>query len=809
MTLRPLALSGMILLTTGIPDIAAAADRTLYERLQTVTQKDIGSAIDGEIADFVAAVLNDSEQTVTENDVRKAAEGSFSTVCAERSLEYAACENLRQKILSLVERERRIRTIGRDLFASAGGYEMPTSEHLGKVLSLPPAIASLLKVWQSGIDRSLSPSTGGTPRAAPMPSGAESRYSALERALRELVEEPGEKERIEELAGAVTRYRFGHRVIRKGEPCPADEEALDNELARLSKRWCAVEEKLDQIWQFLTASLANIVPPVRPGETVFFPTWIYRDMNVVVWATSLDAGLEWEIPLEPVLPELVDDRAFDQCMDEVGDEPYCHSIHPRTFFLGGEYLPPPETPGKGIGICGLPMNTKGFLCRPIAQTECQKAYDISTNAFYLGGCIDSVLDEGISERQPDDPPPVIDTPQRQQDIRPPPCSRCAVDLYCAAQCPGGGGSTEPKDARGVIPLCIPESINGKTAVLQSLILHELVHVQQTCSNPREILDSDLQRCCAAEYQAYHVQCAALAEDGILQDMEIGGRRGWVTPELCAATGANGSCREQGKCSDSPIDYQEFVQAMAVAAEENKERLQLPESCASAILDLDERAKAMVRSLPTVCSPKCKTKFESTIGNNLCFIGQCLEQSWEEERLVPGRMTLNANDESFPWDSCVGGEPAASPIAPSIGSLTLPSLTFPRIPSYRPADIAQRMDIALCQIYGMPLSTPPTLCQIDLSRRLGLTVLDFSEMGALISTFIGNLLDPGVQLQRMSTGVGARFAASLYADNVGPMEQSFAEILGAAATVLEDIASTPFPQQMCSRVDRQCPFLAAP
>ena len=101
------------------------------------------------------------------------------------------------------------------------------------------------------------------------------------------------------------------------------------------------------------------------------------------------------------------------------------------------------------------------------------------------------------------------------------------------------------------------------------------------------------------------------------------------------------------------------QKMLEAVERSKDRLGLPASCSDAVTNMDARAKAMIASLPKVCTPECRSEFENTIGNNLCFIGQCIEQSWEEERIVPGRMPLNVGDEAFPWDSCIGTEPAAN------------------------------------------------------------------------------------------------------------------------------------------------------
>jgi hypothetical protein len=213
---------------------------------------------------------------------------------------------------------------------------------------------------------------------------------------------------------------------------------------------------------------------------------------------------------------------------------------------------------------------------------------------------------------------------------------------------------------------------------------------------------------------------------------------------------------------------------------------------------------MIASLPSVCTPQCRSEYENTIGNNLCFIGQCIEQSVEEERIVPGRMTQNIGDESFPWDSCIADEPLANAKPTVASQLVLPSLAFPTIPEYRPWDIVQLTDRALCQMLGLPPRMPPTLCQSEVSRILGRPLSDPLDMLIALAKSVEDQLDPAQDIQRMTPSIGSRYATTFYRMQVAPMSRAYGEILGAAATLLEDIGSTAFPQVMCSRVDRKCP-----
>jgi len=86
-------------------------------------------------------------------------------------------------------------------------------------------------------------------------------------------------------------------------------------------------------------------------------------------------------------------------------------------------------------------------------------------------------------RLPTENPSQGDTPVKD-NIPPTQCSNCSVDLYCATSCPGTNPAvafTGAKQSNGVIPICIPNSIAGSTAILQSVIIHELMHIPKNFS----------------------------------------------------------------------------------------------------------------------------------------------------------------------------------------------------------------------------------------------------------------------------------------------------------------------------------------
>lgn len=817
-----------ILLTTGVPTVMAV-DPSPYERMKMISEKEILGEVDRDIARFTMTIIKDKYNfTLTEEDVNAAAKtpASFLGSCGRNQDHVERCQNIQKEIAGIVTREERVRRLGRNLYVAVGGYEIPLGEHLGKFGALAPILGSLLHMWQSGSDRASGADTYVNMRAAPLPtpeSDTEEKYDDLKGELDKLVEKQGEVgEDLSGLAAAVTRYRFGYKAVAAGEDC-ASATGSGGELGLLWHRWCDVETALDAVWNHMHGSLEG---NISRDEIALFPTWLYKDINVVVWVNDRDAGIDWEIPMEPVLPQLLNDRDYHSCLEDGGDEDTCYSAFPPTIIPGGASLAPPQAGGGG-SLCNMPVGSDGFLCRALEQPDCSISFSPGfPPGIRLAACRQPVMKTPIRTRPsgPDvcrvggwrletESPTQADTANRQETA-PNSCSNCSVDLYCANTCPGGGAYTEQRQPNGVIHVCIPNALfttastNVGTGYYDAMILHELVHVQQQCSDPKSAFTGTLDQCCSSEYEAYFIQCTALAEDGILADMHIPlrGKDLPISPELCAATLSTTSCRSLGQCSNSPLSGDAFVVELGKAQERNKDRLGANTSCPDAIANLDPRSRTIIASLPDVCTPQCRSEYENTIGNNLCFIGQCIEQSWEEERLVPGRMSLNVGDEAFPWDSCIGAEPAANPDPPTTSRLVLPTLSFPPLPEYNPWAVAQVTDRALCQLLGLPPRTPPTLCAVEVSRQLSRPLSDSLDMLVNLAMTLEDQTEPALELERATQGTGARYATGLYRSQIGPLQRSVAEIFATAATLFEEIGATTFPEQMCSRVDRACPFL---
>ena len=388
-----------------------------------------------------------------------------------------------------------------------------------------------------------------------------------------------------------------------------------------------------------------------------------------------------------------------------------------------------------------------------------------------------------------------DTPKKDPNLKPYECGNCAVDFICKDNANWIGGLTYPKNKDGVIEI----EISGKTPMpLKYVVIHELVHAQQFCDSPSMPGTSGMsqQECCAEEFEAYSISCKAAAEDGVFDETEF-------NIEECAAILSDTSCTANPKdrinrhpvvgnrrfpCTNRDPD-DERLKKLSEAIFSGKE-----ETCSQAVSwdTMDGRAKQQIESLKKSCNPKCEVEYENTIGNNLCYIGQCIEESIEAHRLIPGRMPLITGDEAYPWDSCAADDPQKASV------LKVPPFTSPQIPSYKIQEIVEQMDTLICQANGLPRMSPPVLCSFDPRQRIGLPIQDALKMAQSLTGQEEAVASQAKDIQMTLENIGVRLGTTLYTDYITPAMKGLGDTIGAATTLVREIGETKFPTQMCPR-----------
>lgn len=416
-----------------------------------------------------------------------------------------------------------------------------------------------------------------------------------------------------------------------------------------------------------------------------------------------------------------------------------------------------------------------------------------------------------------------------------PKTQCRVELGCKDL--RFGGLTEPKDNNGIIRLNLTTRDLTKQSPPVPLFMHELTHVKQFCGQPpgyqpytNKMSPSQYQgACCQVEGEAYRTMCQVYEQDGMFKPrpdlpltddgkaiaLKISGKKVPLNVETCWQVLTDASCRERSKADikkemQCPATFTfgnpdtkgimdaAFVQltdAMFTALPQSE-----PHTCKESIdpKNFDPRLLAAIRDInqtnKQACDPGTISKFDNTIGNNVCVVNQCLEVSFQEHRVTPGRAPLVSGETAFPADVC---EPSSA----SGSTITTQHHVRTTLPTYEPARLVQELDEAFCQSNGLPPKSLPILCDFTASRvltalpdddplRAGLRILDQSSQALM----------PVAGREKLLLGLGARLSSALFASYLEGAAGTLADITDEGAALLKQFTQVRFPTAMCPYKD---------
>lgn len=823
------------------PLSALAAPVSLYESLRQTTRAEV--SVDGgykakaepALARFaakeVSAMLG---RTVLRSEVDLALGGRFDAFCAAQpyrpSLGYDfRCQAAAQEIRNLVEREERGRTLGRDLLLLATSYELPLRDWPAE------SADGIVRIWRAGGDSGAKAATDGVIRSLPLPQTPAVR-TALERLRASLLaivrpadprlQRDPDAYRIEQFTAAVWRYRHGYRSVQNEPPGQIADpsRAAGTQMQYQTIRWPAVEQTLAAIH---LAALQDTAPdpPLLPGEILRFkiPANV-QDLfppNVMLWIEAEtgqmrgDAGLAWRFPLEPVQASLC---RHTQREDVKPEDNHCEPI------LGGLY---PRPLRDGAGLCARAVARAGYLCRPLSFERCDTAAAGTPNTFTLSACKPA--------------PPPADTfsgpdacAERYWRLNREafnPATQCRVKLVCSSNPKiEFEGKTKPKDKDGIIEITFRGTANAL------LMLHELTHAKQLCNLPPETSyaatvpwtagfiqkydSAEIRReCCRMEGEAYRLQFQALGASGVFDDpnppkdvreMKEAFQRSGVpfNAETLAQLVTDTECRaiKAGACPASfSFAYKEdhpLIRYFHDRLQEKKQGTTCGEIIAGGTFNpgdpMEKIRHPVIRSqvreiLETgfePCNPNRVTRYENTIGGNLCYMDQCLEQTLERHRLIPGRLTTGANEPAFPFDGTGKGYPAFR------GNIAKSAARTHLIPPYRPGFLMQAFDASLCQVNGLPAGTPPSLCAFETTRGI------VQNLESALSTAF-SLEDQRREYAASAAGfegqiaaAGLRIGNTLYEPVLRGAALGLSDVIADANALLRNFTKVSFTRTMC-------------
>ena len=907
----------------------------------TSTEKDITNfiheVIKQKLMEKGVAASEAENMSPTTEDIDAILKDEWTGVCArmkEKDVEeygnVFGCQLLVDQVKRIASDEERIRMLGRSLQSAATSYELTVSDLPSRTMQFANDLHGIVSIW-----------TAGKGAVQSSVNGPLSRFVAIdEDAFRPLLQNVGDvltqmQSDIgpEQPTAAIWRYQYGVRFVREDRtprfPAPYidGESGPGTERQYLFKRWNTgsydLESPMLELWDAVVDLLNDpdvFKTPLEKEETAYllFPLSLLHETlpkNVILWARidgnqdgnfpMGDVGLQWEVPLDPVMPSLVAE----------GGGP----------ILGGRYPPNPERdengktiPVDGRGLCSMPAGQRGYLCRMYVPLQigdhCPVPENTSADAITLlscksyedkldttgvwcctggaGKCRYKLTNEecedggGIPRLSPlgceelgceipkldpvwcclpnqgrqctqkinedectleggtplDDPESCVDhgcrAPTEEQRTTPASSDVCretdykiqksagAIDteyacklrIICAESCDsdyGAPSKTKLKEGDGTIVICI----NNETALPATYWLHhELAHAHFLCgqppewtpfkevpagASPEERKNIELQNnaaCCEAEGAAYRAQCERMERDGAFKNEVIDGIP--LTAESCAEAFVNLApfgCKAQGmgECYVSRKYPADFIARLENIGASNP--ADVPTTCSELIVKqngktvaTDPRVRDFIEEIesdPFACTPGRLSKYENRIGNNACFLGQCVEQSIELHRTMGANTPSVVQEPYAAWDDPLSGTP--------LGNIVLNApLQQARLPLYRPGLLIQTMETALCQSQGLPPLTPPILCAIRAARQLSYQQL------TPFSTTIGMTEETGEQLLteddllRVTPAVGARIGTNLFSTYLTETTRSFADLLTTAAQLLEELKKLRFPVDMC-------------
>jgi hypothetical protein len=347
------------------------------------------------------------------------------------------------------------------------------------------------------------------------------------------------------------------------------------------------------------------------------------------------------------------------------------------------------------------------------------------------------------------------------------------------------------------------------------MLHELTHAAQLCNQPvgtdpygaARTPQERINACCDLEGEAYRRQCQVMVESGVFEGTAF-------NAETCAQVLTDASCRQReifgkgvlpddaGACPWSYTYDKSFDETMTIGREVFAIDLAWtrangqPETCQEVLnprapLTRDPRIDSAVLALEgsghDVCTPLATTVMNDTIGNTTCLLNRCWTESFTEHRMIPGRATLTAGENAYPFDACIRPDPQLGTVIPAAS----PSTDWVP-PPYRPAELRRYLLESLCP--GMPLGSP--LCTFDPVRRTDLPPTDLIQlMGGLTGGAIA-FQEPVTALRQMSEAIGIRIGTRMYSDFLERKSRALTDFAVEAAALLSQFPKVTFPDVMC-------------
>jgi len=830
---RLLLLSGLLLLP-----LSAFAQENLYDMFRERVREELADEeIDEPVIDFLRGVYKDRWPMGTE-EIKAAIRGEHVKACDTEQEDAPQrfkgdCGDAVDNIKILAGEEQALRTFGRELQRIAASQELPMSEIPGRPFHLTTDLSGILNIWRAGTGSIKNSVTGALlVRTRPLKEN-EGEIDRVREAYEEVAGglkadmQRDSGQNWESFVGKMAYFQYGAR-LRTGARSPTYPPPIkDNQSGPGTERqylfdssYASMETLLTAIWDDLPKDRDDFDPPLSKNEVAYilFPDELTQLLpeNVLIWArvdgageyvpgvgesgdhALGDVGLAWKYPLEPMLPALLSNETGKSGEPILGGMYPPEPATPRSSNDDGSPAPPgAKNPLDGRGLCSMATAQRGYLCRPVAvvdEQRCPKEDDTSDeeNVITLVSC--------TLEEKPTLTVAGADACREIEWLNGEQQKRCNVEFY-QGDC-GAPARADPKKPNGSLGICIGDT-NGVN--LTYIIEHELVHAQQFCSMEPGNVYEDLEDkeadalCCRLEGEAHLVSCKRMYDDGLLREdgapAFIKGVE--VTPQTCMEIGRLKYCtlalERDVKCPSTIAEFTaNDMDALEPLMQGNLKDLPSTFEESTDPETMDARVAARIRTIERqipVCKPGTESAYKNTIGNNACYIGQCVEETLELHRVTGGRSPATVGDGAFPHDDPDTGDALATMLR------SVPA-TSPPLPTYRPQMVMRILEDALCQLQGLPAATPPHLCAFSSSRRLALPLEDGASTARSLVFSAEEQREARALMEQLGAALGSRIGTDMQGQYLRIGTRTLSEVVALANTLLKETLSVTFPANMC-------------
>jgi len=739
---------------------------------------------------------------------------------------------------------QKYRDLAREMAKITHRYEEPVVDFEAR-RRLPVIQQSLLNMWRAGTEILTSPFAQPELTGITLTEKEEKELNDLVDDLSVVITDAPyisiydklNEVEIDQFVAMVRRYRYGYKYLPTtsdiSTPCTVGQQPeLDNTMLQYRlHRWCEVEQLLEKIHE----KTIEIWERYGSNPNVIFPSFdidyyhpILDQKQVKIWINHKDVGFTWDQYFDPVFLSY-------EC-DKDSDLPTCNSD--TGFAQAGLYINQQGSLATELPLCSQHILKNGFLCRPLDSRSnyCSSIEDNNAtgSTIDLISCRETKSHDGIFLNEHFAGPNMCEigdwrtlTTKQQKDyvtrkgdtvtFNAPDCAECSVEITCKGLPDGLGGLARDKE-NGTIRIEINN--NNLPFETYALTVHEIVHAQQHCRLPDghvERLKSNDETsrtyCCAVEQEAYLAECHIFEEQGWLDTLN-------VSPQKCAEYLTNWSCNpdealtksdgtETSACTDvPPDDINDFYTNIYDAANNHTGYYPYPTTCDELLTKLekgeDPRLKSMLSGFLNSASPQCEAEYKNTIGNNLCYLGQAIEESIQDQRLLPGRAPFVMGEQSFPFDACSESdqvvrliEEGNNDVGDHIYLDDLPTVEPPRFPKYTLQSLIHKLDEQLCERLGMPRYLPVSFCIMRQPAAATITQHSISEKSFnMLEGHLGEE-DTARKNSIILDGLVQRVITKMYSEFGFQHHTILEAILASVVEHYTAVSKVKFPETMCS------------